>query len=442
MRRLLTFTVLPALAFAMPAWAQGTLQLSLSRAVLIAQTPEGSTRVALAQESVRRAENQVAQAKAQFFPDLTANLQDRNQTVNLRTFGFNFSVPGFTFPNVVGPFSVADLRASAQQPVLNFQTIRRYKATKTSLEATRADMDVTKTQVADQVSRAYLAGLRANAALASAQANLDLSQALVQQAESLKDAGTGTGIEVTRAQVQLANDRQRLTVAENERRRAMLQLLRAMGLDLAMPVELTDTLRYEPVDTAALEELLATARAARPEIKAQQQHEETARLGVSAVEAERLPSLQAFGDYGGIGQPQIGLARTRTVGISLSIPLFDGGRRKARVEDSLSQYRTEQIRSRDLQDQVELEVRLAIDSLRSAELQVQAAEEGLTLAQSEVEQAQRRYQAGVAVPLEVTDAQARLARARDNRIIALYNYNVAQLDLASAQGTIEEFVQR
>jgi outer membrane protein TolC len=103
--------------------------------------------------------------------------------------------------------------------------------------------------------------------------------------------------------------------------------------------------------------------------------------------------------------------------------------------------RTEQLRTRDLEEQIELEVRLALNSLRSAQTQVETARQGLALAQDEVEQAQRRYRAGVAVPLEITDAQARLDRARDNQILALYTYNLARLDLAVATGHIQEFVQ-
>jgi outer membrane protein TolC len=92
--------------------------------------------------------------------------------------------------------------------------------------------------------------------------------------------------------------------------------------------------------------------------------------------------------------------------------------------------------------QVELDVRLALDSLRSADSQVKTAGEGLTLAQSELEQARRRYQAGVTNSLEVTDAQTRLDRARDNQVDALYNYNLARLDLATATGAIQEYVQK
>jgi outer membrane protein len=445
MRRYLVFlSLVPcgAKVAAQAPLAQPTLQLSLARAVDIALTPEGSTRVALAQQSIQQAETQVSQARANFMPSVDGSVQERDQTINLRTFGFNFNFPGFSIPSIAGPFTVFDARASVQAPLLDFTTIAKYRASRAGLEATKADLDVTKSQVSDQVARAYLATLRAEAALETARANVELSQALVDLANSQKDAGTGTGIEVTRAQVQLANDRQRMIVAEDDRRRQVLQLMRAMGLALNADVSLTDKLDYQKVDVGALEASLETARKARTELKAQQQHEETARLNYSSTGTDKLPSVSAFGDYGTIGPEIVGAHPTHTLGVTLKVPIFDGGRRDSRREESFSQYRQEQIRTRDLQLQVELEVRLALDSLRSADSQVETARDGLTLAQNELDQARRRYQAGVANSLEVTDAQTRLDRARDNQIAAVYNHNLARLDLATATGTIQEFVHK
>jgi len=422
--------------------AQDVMQLSLKRAVDISLTPEGSAKVALAEQSVRVSETQVSEARSAFLPNIDGAVNERSQTINLHSYGFNFNFPGFSIPSIVGPFSIFDARASTQLTVLDFTTIRKYQASRTGLQAAKADMDVTKDQVSEQVARAYLASLREDAAFQEARANVELSEALLRLAQSQKDAGTGTGIEVTRAQVQLANDRQHLTVAENNRRRAVLQLLRAMGLNLSMDVELTDKLTYEVVDTAVVEALLETARKGRSDLKAQQQHQQTARMNYSAVEAERLPSLSAYGDYGTIGSEIVGAHPTHTVGIELKVPLYDGGRRNSRRQESLAQVREEEIRTRDLGLQVELDVRLALDSLRSADSQVKTAGEGLTLAQSELEQAQRRYQAGVTNSLEVTDAQTRLDRARDNQVDALYNYNLARLDLATATGAIQEYVQK
>jgi outer membrane protein TolC len=296
--------------------------------------------------------------------------------------------------------------------------------------------------VADTVARAYLTGLRADAALETARANVELSEALRTQAVQQKDAGTGTGLDVTRADVQLANDRQRLVVAENDRRRAGLNLMRAMGLKLDADIRLIDKLDYKPADIGSIADALGAAREIRAELKAQKDREASARLSYTAVKAERLPSVGASADYGTIGSEVIGAQPTYSYGLSVRVPVFDGGKREARRAESLSQYRQEQTRTRDLEQQVELDVRLAFDSIRSAATETETAREGVALSENELAQARRRYQAGVANALEVTDAQTRLDRARDNLINALYDYNVARIDLATATGRIREYVNQ
>ncbi len=307
------------------AFAQTTLQLSMGRAVDIALSPEGSVKIAMAEQSIVRAETQVSQAKSALLPTIDGTFSARNQTTNLRTFGFNFDFPGFTFPSVVGPFTVIDARPTAKWTVLDFASIRRYRAVQANVDSSKADLDVTRTQVTDQVARAYLATLRADAALEVAQTNVDLAKALVDLASSQKDAGTGTGIEVVRAQVQLANSDGRLTIAKNERNRAGLQLLRAMGLDLSVPVQLTDKLDYKPVDIGGADAALQRAQESRLEIRAQKQREAVARLNTSAVEAERLPTVSTFGDYGGIGQPKLGRSSSSEGGPSSFDETFSPG---------------------------------------------------------------------------------------------------------------------
>jgi outer membrane protein len=425
------------------AFAQDTLPLSLKRAVEIALAPEGSPRVALAEESIRQSQTGIAQARAAFLPDIETSVTDQNETVNLRSFGLNFPLAaGLSFPSLVGPFSVFDARATAQQSVFDFSSIRKYQSSKVTVEATRADAETTRNQVSDMVARSYLACLRADAKLETERANVDLSDALLKLSNRQKTAGTGLAIEVTRAQVQLANDRQNLIVAENDRRKAVLQLLRAMGLNLDARIEFTDKLAYKPVDVGPMEAAIDKARKERAELKAQARREEIAKLNYGSVKAERLPSLSAFGNYGTIGPEIIGALPTRSVGITLKVPVFDGGRRDARRAESLSLLRQEEIRSRDVKQQVELDVRLALDSIKSAASQVDTAREGLALAENELAQARRRYEGGVANSIEVTDAQTRLDRARDNSIAALYNYNLARLDLATATGSIAEYLNQ
>ncbi|MDP8988552.1 MAG: TolC family protein, partial [Acidobacteriota bacterium] len=260
--------------------AQGSLPLTMKRAVEIALAPDGSTRAALAQESIQLAQDRVAEAKAALLPNLDTSVQYRRQTTNLQSFGFNFKipVPGFSIPAIVGPFSVLDTRAAAQQSVVNISDIRKFQAAKATLSAVKLDNDATRGQVSDEVARGYLACLRADADRNTGRANVELSEALLAQAKRAQTAGTGTGIEVTRAEVQLANDRQRLIRSENDRTRATLQLLKSMGLRMDSSIEFTDKLDYKPIDPASAETLLEQAHKTRFEMKSQQQHEEAARL--------------------------------------------------------------------------------------------------------------------------------------------------------------------
>jgi outer membrane protein TolC len=218
--------------------------------------------------------------------------------------------------------------------------------------------------------------------------------------------------------------------------------MRAMGLKLDAVISLTDKLDYKPADVGSIADALTAARQMRAELKAQKDREASARLSYTAVRSERLPSLGASADYGTIGSQLIGTQPTYSYGLSLRVPVFDGGKRDARRAESHSQYLQEQTRTRDLEQQVELDVRLAFDSIASAATEVQTAREGVGLSENELAQARRRYQAGVANPLEVTDAQTRLDRARDNLINALYDYNVARIDLATATGKIQEYVNQ
>lgn len=432
--RLLLF-LCPLLAVAADAPA---IALSLRKAVEIALAPDGNTRVQLAGELIHQSDARVLAARSALLPNIDGTFGMRSQTQNLAAFGFTFPASlGFTIPSYVGPFKVFDARVTATMDVFDFATLRRYQASKQSLEATKADLESARDQVTQQVARTYLAAVRADENVTTTRANLDLSGALLKVAQNQKEAGTGTGIDVVRAQVQQANDRQRLVVSENDRNQAYLQLSRVIGMNLGLAVMLTDRMTYIPVDGMTIDSALSTATGAREDLKAQSKRVDVARTNYSAAKMESLPTVGASGDIGPIGTSVDNARTTHTVGFSVKIPVWDSGRRASHREESLSQWKSEQIRLKDLRDQVALEVRLSADALRSAETQVTVSKEGLALAEQELAQARRRFENGVTSSIEVTDAQTRLQRARDNQVTALFAHNLARIDWFAAMGKIE-----
>jgi outer membrane protein TolC len=471
MRRNLISTLVLAVPFAV--WAgeaapREPLRLSLKRAVEIATSPEGNTYIQLSDENLKQAKSRSAEARSALLPDVEAQAEQLTVMKSLAALGLDLatnealtqaenSLTG-TFapiekdllntiikdiPRVVGPFNSVDVRAKVTQSVFDFSNIRRYQASRAAIRAAAHDKGNTDDTISATVAKAYLAGLRADADVEAYQANVALAEAVLKQSENQKTAGTGTRIEVTRAKVQLSNEKQKLLGVQNERNKAYLQLLRVMGLSLATDLELTDKLSYEPSEAISLEQARVEALKNRPDLKAQAEREAAARLNANSVKLERLPSLYAYADYGttGTNGDIVTLLPTRDYGFVLRMPIFDGGRRDARRAEMASQFRQERVRTNDLHEQMELEIRTSLDSLHSAEEQLKVAEEGLTLSDSELTQARRRFEAGFASNLEVTDAQTRLERARDNRINALFGYNVARIDLGRAMGNVRRMIQ-
>jgi outer membrane protein TolC len=419
------------------------LRLALKDAIAMALAPAGNLRLQLAEELIRQARARSDESRAALLPNISASVGEQSVTRNLQASGirFNLPIPGFTFPVLVGPFTIFDARATASQTILNLGSLRRYQAARSGVRQAEAEKESAQDDVRAAVARAYLGAVRADAVFEATRADVVLAEAVLRLANDQKAAGTGTGIEVTRAGVQLAHVRQRLLNSGNERTSAYLQLQRVMHLDLDARLELTDSLAFVPAQPLAVPQAVAVAFEARADWQAQQKKLETARLVQSASRMDRLPTLNFFADYGSVGTGFDNAVPTRTYGVSVQVPVFDGGRIDARRAQSSSQLRQEMIRTEDLRAQIELEVRVALDSLQSWAEQVKTAEQGLALAENEAAQAERRYRAGASPGLEVTDAQTRLERARENRISALFGYQVARINLAAAMGTIRQVIQ-
>jgi len=238
--------------------------------------------------------------------------------------------------------------------------------------------------------------------------------------------------------VQLENAKQRLLVAEIGRDRAKLNLIRSMGLSFDVRLVLTDEMKLVEVSEQSMGEALKVAKENRTELKVQKNRERLASLTLSSVTNERVPSIQALGDVGMIGNQIPNALTTDNVQVLMRVPIFDGGQREGRISESRSKVRQEEIKTQDVQYQVALEVRDALITMSSAKEQVAVAEEGLKLALTELELSRERFAVGVATNIEVTDSQTRVAQARDNLIEGLFTFNASRLGLARAQGQLEK----
>jgi outer membrane protein TolC len=229
-----------------------------------------------------------------------------------------------------------------------------------------------------------------------------------------------------------------LELAKSDVERTKLILINALGINFDSRLVLTDELKApdEPIPTQ--EHAMEVAFSKRPEINAQEQRVQVSQLTLSSIKGERLPSLQAQGDYGLIGNKADSTLSTYNVGVTLSIPIFDGGQREGRIGESRSRLLQDQIKMDMVTRQITMELREALVTLTSAKEQLRIAKDGLKSALTEVQLARERVRVLSSNSLELSNSLLSLVRARDNMIDGLFRANASRVNLARAMGQVEE----
>ena len=429
-------SVLALLASAATARAQDsaiTHPLTLGDAARI-----GARQNASAIEARYRAEQanaRITQTRSELLPSVSGYAQENGRSFNTATFGIPF--PGFDPQGqVIGPVNIFDVRGRISETFLDFGALQRVKGARTTARAFGATAANEAELSAQNAANAYLRAQRADAQLGARQADSVLADSLLGISREELRAGVGVALDVTRAQSQFATVRAQLIVARNERDRARLDLLRALGEPLTANVSLADSLTRLALRDTTIDEASAieSAMHARPDLRAADEQIRAAEQQVKSIRAERLPSVSAFGDYGYIGDER--LLGTYDWGIQVSIPIFDGLRREGRIEEAKALANEIDVRRRDLRQQVAIEVRGALLDLASARQEADAVREALRLAQQEVAQAQERFRAGVAGNADVITASLTLNSARTQAVDALASYQGAKVALARAVGSV------
>lgn len=335
------------------------------------------------------------------------------------------------------PFDIADARGTLSQSLFSWSLIERWRASRAALAVSEGDVVTTQNDTMATVALNYLDVLRNYEAVEARTANVDLFKELVAYIKSRQSGGMATGLDAATLEAQMENERQRLELAKSDVERTKLILINALGIDFDVKLILTDELKAydEPVPTQ--EQAMNVALTNRPEMKAQEQRIQVSKLTLSSIKGERLPSLQAQGDFGVIGNQIDSTVSTYNVGLTLSIPIFDGGQREGRIGESRGLLLQEEIKMSMVTRQVTMELQEALVTLTSAKEQFRIAKDGLKAAATQVQLARERFRVLSSSSVELSNALFSLVRARDNLIDGLSRTNASRVNLARAMGQVE-----
>lgn len=304
------------------------------------------------------------------------------------------------------------------------------RAAELEREAVLQDLAAARSDLVLEVQQAFYALVKAEDDLEVARRNVAVQEEQLARARAFFQAGKVPKSDVTAAEVDLGQARLEQTQASGTVEATRSLLSRTMGVSprgqalSVTPPPWTD--RKAPSVEAA-----QSGVAARPDLRAQGLRVEEASRNVALAAKDLAWNVAAWGGYGW-SDPGTGEWKS---GLSLSLPLLDGGRTDAKVGQARAKLEEARATEEDLRQKADLavvealtELRTAEESLRTALLVDRQARENLDLARG-------RYREGVGSPLEVSQAALNRTKAQRSLAKARHDLRIAWAKLEHGMGT-------
>ena len=355
--------------------------------------------------------------------------------------------------STLNPAYSSDLAISLSQPLLRGagtdSNAYRIRVAFYRDQQTQARTKLEIIRVLANADRAYWRLYAARQELIVRKQEYDLALQLLEQTRRLAAAGKISEVEVVRSESGVADRVEGVIRAENALRDRQRDLKRIMNradlpLDGENPLEVVTEpkLLFVKLDSQRLIDLAVAQRMELLETELQILSDTAA---VAFAKNDRLPLLALEYTYNinGLGASfDDSLQMTRDndfadnrVGLNLSVPIGNEAaksRLRRAMIDRLSTLATKELRTATIKQ----ELLTAVDQLNTEYQRIVAAGTRVQLSARVVDAELRQFEQGLRTATDVLDARTRLAIAKLSEISAIADYQIAQVDIAFATGTL------
>ncbi|MBA4422266.1 MAG: hypothetical protein C0390_04075 [Syntrophus sp. (in: bacteria)] len=286
------------------------------------------------------------------------------------------------------------------------------------------------------VAAAYYNVLMARKSLDIADANLERLTMYRNAAEQRLKIGEVTRTVLLRAEGELSGAKSDRLQAKNGLELAMAVLANNCGIK--DPFSLREV-PAEEGDLSGVSRFQEQAFTVRADLKSLEVQKQIAADQTRFTEGAFWPSLSVFGVYAGADQyPPPGSLNRESIyaGAALNFPFFEGGLRKAEVQEAKARERQASLFYEDLKKAIEIEVQTAYLELATQKGTLQFLNDQSVFARDNYRAVARQFELGLSNSLDVLDANTLLVSAERKVASALYNYQLALLRLKKATGTL------
>jgi outer membrane protein len=388
-------------------------------------------RITIAELNALASKQVAREVRSAFFPTINLNATG----VDTYRDGNRITAGALNNPSV---FDRAGSGLIASQLITDFGRTRNLTtAANLNAQAQQQNALATREQIVFTVDQAFYNALSADVLVKVADQTVQARQVLVNQIQALENAKLRSALDLSFANVSLAQAQLLLVNAKNNRDAAYAAFAETLGLLSQQTVELVDTAPEQPpakdVDT-----IIREALANRPDVKALELQESADEHLLTAEERLKLPDINALGVTGvtPVGSDRLGTNAYGAVGVNIHIPVFNGFLFNARAAEARLRAKAQAENVRDLKDRIARDVRTAWLNMNSAFEREDVAAKLLDQATLSLNLAQARYNLGLSSIVELSQAQLQQTEAEISTVTAKYQYEFAVSSLAFQTGNV------
>jgi len=392
-----------------------TLTLKDAEAIAIKNNPQISVSrlVALASQQVTR------EAKSSFWPSAVADITGVDAQENSRISAGGLNNP-IIYERAAGGVTISQL-------ITDFgRTSNLASSANFAAKAEQENALATRQQVLLAVNQAFFNALQTHAVLKVAEQTVSARQVVADQIGALAKNKLKSDLDLSFANVNLAQAKLLLLDAQNNDKAALANLSAVLGFPTLQEFVLQDVSEAGAAPPGDVDSLINTAFSTRPELLALDFQYQSAQKFRTAERDLMLPSLRALGTVGGAPVRNDHLPSWYgAVGANLDIPIFNGFLYSARAREA--ELRSEAVRDRgvDLRNRIARDVRTSWLSANNAYERLGVSRQLLEQAQLALELAQARYKLGLSSIVELSQAQLQATQAEIASAQAGYDYRLA-----------------
>jgi protease secretion system outer membrane protein len=419
--------VLAALCATTSAWP---LDLAQAWEAALARDPQ----LRAARASTEGSRERIAQARGQLLPQVSASAQRSRNELNSETPGLG-GAPVAQHDFYTSRNETLTVRQPLFRPVLTAQ-LRQARAVVANAEAV---LEQEEQRLLMRLAQAYLESLQAEEQLRLVGVQKAAVAGQLEAARKGFAAGSGTRTDIDEAQARLdLNTAQELEARQNvEFTQRQLALMVGQPVAGVAPVAV-DRLPLTPPQPPQLEDWLARAELASPELRAVVAQAEAAREEVQKARAGHYPTLDALAQNSRSDSENPTRVdsryRQKQIGLQLNVPIYQGGQVQSQVRQALAEV--ERIESvlegtrLDLSSRVHREFRGVTEGIA----RIQALEQAVRSAEQLALSSRRSQQAGSRTVLDILNAEQQLGTARRDLAQARLGYVLAFVRLRTLAG--------